>query len=289
MNGVEEYRNTRAGRALKPAWEPYEVAKLFRYAALASFKNDEDRLEWARQVILDSRIYFPSPATFNDPFDCRVVLRNEVSFEDWLGYFRSSLARFLPGVGSEEIEARARQAAHNSCQPEVFARVVASLQADVNGCGVLCLSEDPDDILMWSHYSAGHTGVCFEFEHLNEPFFGRCQKVNYSDKMPQVSALRSPAQEQIEAFILTKPIDWEYEKEWRAIEFEKGSGLYEFDSRLLTGLIFGARISLDHRRRLLEWAERRSPRLSVRQAELVEDEYSIRLVEIADSPQGSGD
>ena len=223
-------------------------------------------------------------ATFNDPFDCRVLLRNDATFEEWLAYFRNSLPALLRGASKTEIETRAQAAALQSLNPEIFAKVVARRQRDVHGCGVLCLSEEPDDILMWSHYSAGHTGVCFEFAHLNEPFLGRCQPVKYSTELPRIGALTTTPMEQIEAFILTKPIDWAYEKEWRAIEFETGPGLYEFDSRLLTGMIFGARIAPVHRNQLLGWAGMRNPPLAIRQAVVADDEYSLQLSPASSSP-----
>ena len=49
--------------------------------------------------------------------------------------------------------------------------------------GVFCMSEVKDQILMWAHYSEGHTGFCLEFSASSTtPFFGRAQKIKYREK-----------------------------------------------------------------------------------------------------------
>src|SRR5262245_18614998 len=40
---------------------------LYKYLAL-----DGERLEWARRLIVDRMLFFPSPSQFNDPLDCRI-------------------------------------------------------------------------------------------------------------------------------------------------------------------------------------------------------------------------
>lgn len=59
--------------------------------------------------------------------------------------------------------------------------------------GILCLSEKPDDILMFSHYAKHHTGICLKFEATDDTeFFGAAQQVNYRSEYPVVDFLYYP-------------------------------------------------------------------------------------------------
>ena len=49
----------------------------------------------------------------------------------------------------------------------------------VNSLGIFCLSERSDDILMWSHYSNGHRGVCLQFNLLNSELIEYCIPIKY--------------------------------------------------------------------------------------------------------------
>lgn len=55
--------------------------------------------------------------------------------------------------------------------------------------GVLCLSECPDDILLWSHYADSHRGLCLEFDVAGQPtVFPRLHKVKYAQEYPDISS-----------------------------------------------------------------------------------------------------
>ncbi len=55
--------------------------------------------------------------------------------------------------------------------------------------GVLCLSERPDDILLWSHYGNSHSGLCLEFDAAGHPdVFPRLRPVTYQEKYPIIPA-----------------------------------------------------------------------------------------------------
>ena len=64
---------------------------LYRYRDL-----EGPRAEWVRQIVVDSQIYFASPADFNDPFDCRVRFRTDGPTEE----LRDNLEKLLCERGS---------------------------------------------------------------------------------------------------------------------------------------------------------------------------------------------
>lgn len=90
---------------------------------------------------------------------------------------------------------------------------------------VLCLTEKPDNILMWAHYAASHTGFVVEFDQTNEFFhqrrnlkdkYGYLRAVKYEKEIPEID----PVSENITQHFLIKSEDWKYEQEWRMFALE---------------------------------------------------------------------
>jgi hypothetical protein len=112
---------------------------------------------------------------------------------------------------------------------------------------------------MWSHYADCHKGICLEFSTSQPSFFQKAQPVNYGEEFPALNlrdivvdeALRSTA-----PWMLMKACQWEYEKEWRVLDFEFGPGPKSFPPTTLTGVIFGCRTSDGDRNKVSAWVRR---------------------------------
>jgi len=94
--------------------------------------------------------------------------------------------------------------------------------------GVLCLSENKHDLLMWSHYADAHRGVMIEFDFkelendlLNvsqQSVFGLSRSlrpVHYARTPPRVRG-RTP-EKLLDKTLFLKGRHWKYEAEWRAV------------------------------------------------------------------------
>lgn len=81
--------------------------------------------------------------------------------------------------------------------------------------GLICLSEIPDSLIMWSHYAANHTGLVFGFDTSKFPEILRDALFRVTYSREKVKWDSEP--ETAERLCMTKCIDWSYEKEWRAI------------------------------------------------------------------------
>src|SRR5262249_46903341 len=87
--------------------------------------------------------------------------------------------------------------------------------------GMLCLSEKPDNILMWSHYSDGHRGMVIGLDTDLFREGGESFRVNYPENNERVEykPFRSPGDSEFETYLKelprTKGLNWAYEKEWR--------------------------------------------------------------------------
>lgn len=87
-----------------------------------------------------------------------------------------------------------------------------SFNADL---GLICLSEVPDSLVMWSYYAANHTGLVFGFDTSKFPEILRdaLARVTYSREKVKWDSTSETA----DCLCLTKCVDWSHEKEWRAI------------------------------------------------------------------------
>lgn len=91
-----------------------------------------------------------------------------------------------------------------------------------NEVGVVSLSEKPDSLLMWSHYTADHRGFVIEFDGTHNFFWQprtendelrHLRRVEYTEERPSGTFLELGA----EGLFLTKSSHWSYEKEWRIL------------------------------------------------------------------------
>jgi hypothetical protein len=247
------------------------VKYLYKYRSLGS---DEQRNR-ARTTIVDSKLYFAQPREFNDPFDCFPVPKRmteaqvkKVITDVW--------RKHKPQQSRRDRRAELKGAKERIGNFED--RVRAMVDEVVNSVGVLSLSEKPDDVLMWSHYSTSHTGICLRFKVLAEkPFFVQALPVRYQAERPVLDLINDDAHAQSTKALLTKADYWSYEKEWRIIEHDKGPGVHIFPPALLDGIILGAATSKDDRALVRKWiVERRLP-TELLQARFHEQLYALRL------------
>lgn len=82
--------------------------------------------------------------------------------------------------------------------------------------GVLSLSQNCDNILMWSHYACSHLGFVIEFDYNHEYFFGKVHPVIYSEERPEMDLTES---RQNGDLFYIKSKDWAYENEIRMFQY----------------------------------------------------------------------
>jgi len=191
-------------------------------------------------------VYFGSPSSFNDPFDCALTPRikepSEVEVDAISARIISNpksseqikqLLLFLP---KSKIKEQLFQSAKN---------IISDQRNDFNNVkGVTCFSECNDNMLMWSHYGGQHKGFCLEFRTDFEPFT-KLRQVKYSPTIPEVDMARFMIEndyEQLLNLFCTKSSDWEYEREWRAIHAKAGT-IFTYDAAALKSIYFGAKMT----------------------------------------------
>lgn len=134
---------------------------------------------------------------------------------------------------------------------------------------ILSFTEEHDNTVMWSSYSAAYKGVVLELECLDiyDSAFLLARPVIYSDELPVVGTLNLwvrmltgqasfDYQEMFGKLEYIKSTRWQYEKEWRVSSFEKNSSElfsdYKMNPRTFTKVFFGKDVSEQDRKDLLD-------------------------------------
>jgi len=244
---------------------------LYRYRHLVGENRDR-----TARLLKASVLYFASPASFNDPFDCRVHYSSSGSVSSLRRKAQSLYKKFIPALNRTERRRRAAEDTKRIKGTDLSRGIANGLQSDVERVGVLCLSEYRDDVVLWSHYAAGHTGLCLGFRvGADATFFARAQPVCYSASFPSIDLQRDPPMMQVEAFLLTKAEGWAYEREWRIIDHDGGPGEKAFHPNALCELMFGARMTDDDKGFVRACLAGRQYPVSLLQAQPVRGSYAL--------------
>jgi hypothetical protein len=223
---------------------------LYKYRTLAGPHG----LQNAVDIIVNDRMRWQSPTAFNDPFDCAPRFDTNVSdvaFRNWMKEKTKSKSDFIR-------------------------KLQASFVEKLGESSVTCFSLSENQPLMWAHYSNSHSGVMFEFE---EPlgdinFCGL--NVAYVDQRPLVDPTAFLAgNDEIKKAILTKSVDWAYEKEVRMVEYRRAPGPRSFNAKYLKSITLGLRISPADRQSIIDAVARRRTSIPVLQAVLDSATYRI--------------
>ena len=247
-----------------------DVEFLYKYYSL-----NKSNLQRRERIFTHSELYFPSPRDFNDPFDSKIQLILDGSEEEWERYLRDLYKKFRPDWNRKQRLAEVRMIMREKRYKRLPEGVANS---HLDKMGVFCMSEVKDNILMWAHYSEGHTGFCLEFRATSKtPFFGRAQRIKYSEVYPSINFFKSSRDAQMEATLLTKFKLWCYEKEWRIIEHDHGAGTYSFPPELLTGVILGCQMSDENKNIIIDLVKNRTSRPTLYKADVKEREFGLDI------------
>lgn len=116
--------------------------------------------------------------------------------------------------------------------------ILADTKKKINDMfAITCFSEKPDSILMWSHYANKHTGFCVEYDlakctslsakmllfpviYTEERATIPMSLINFEDPTHLKIADLDKFAPDFVISLLTKSKIWDYENEWRIIEFQ---------------------------------------------------------------------
>jgi len=315
-----------------------ESGYLYKYRSLKEGTDRDNTLA----ILSGNQMWWGRGSSFNDPFDCSHHIRYEHTDAEWEALFGDAFGKGLralgnwveagkarllgkepPAPGTEPVQVSLSMTAEDRegkpvSLSEVLNRSRArdlkkTLVSIDEAIGVLCLSQEPDNILLWSHYANSHDGICLRFDVAgHRAAFTRLHPVTYQD---DILKLEAPIQDllglfkgrprllidiaaimrgdhteeehparQIASWFYTKSTDWAYEREWRAIT--SPPGLVRFPARALTGVIVGCVNTEANLALVREAVQRKKPRPKLYVAVKKRDAFGLDIVP-ADQPRTS--
>lgn len=167
---------------------------------------------------------------------------------------------------------------------------------------ILSLSEIPDNLLMWAHYAAGHTGFVLALDGSHDffkgknplPGFAKPKCVEYRSERPRMTIEETSKEAALQEIFFVKGLDWKYEKEWRYLKTladadkrirdinKPDINLFRLPSKCIMGVILGCYRSQELEDKILA-LQREEPEfghLQIHQARAGEKQYRLEIAEI---------
>ncbi len=239
------------------------ITSLYKYRTFNSYSLD---------CLTENTVWLAKPESFNDPFDCNVEVNEKFSIKRYKRYLKEvgkgiGVPRKLIRRKMEDDIASVNTLTDDAYQ-ELQERIRVSDEISRN-MGVFCLTEKPDDILMWSHYADNHRGFCIEYKRSEANYLGAVatdifkydssfqieaiitKPIIYSEDYPNVRVLdllTLKTWDPLYSMILTKAKQWEYEKKWRMTGHKGGVRIPSPGE--VQSIIFGLRMPQEQRAKL---------------------------------------
>ncbi|AWJ82833.1 hypothetical protein TSH58p_04450 [Azospirillum sp. TSH58] len=277
--------------------------KLYKYVTA-------DRID----VIQNRMIRFTPPFALNDPFEMQPIIGGladddflerefEENYETTIRRLYESEPIFSLVMPFDAFRLLAMQRKHVTLNGvKAMAKHVTPIlnervQELNQHIGVLSLTTEPENLLMWAHYAGNHQGMVIEFDGLSH-FFNRkrsendecyhLREVNYSKERPR----RNFIDIDVSILLLTKSVEWGYEKELRVMaplcdadKVIKGAEcdihLFSFDPKCVSSIIFGARTATSVVGSITEWVRGSQDYTHVRikKSVLDRDRFAVQIME----------
>jgi Protein of unknown function (DUF2971) len=247
---------------------------LYRYRTAYT---DED-IGRIAAILKTNQLYFTSRKRFNDPFDCRIPITWNASFKAVKRKLREVYQRKHPNLSPRELGKMIKlwRKRGDIDEMTIGKGGIQAMERMMDEVGILCLSSKKDDILMWSHYAAGHSGICFEFDTKEYPF-SDAKNVNYQEPFPTPNAFTTDRDQVAKEILLTKASGWTYEGEWRLII--NAIGLVPIPPQCISGLILGCEISPNREMDIRHIIADRAFALKVYRARKCAGRYGLEIID----------
>ncbi|CAN7209694.1 DUF2971 domain-containing protein [Pseudomonas sp. LjRoot71] len=207
--------------------------------------------------ILKGSIRFTQPGAFNDPFELlpQFITPKTIAEQDQYSLSVDCIGSRRKGILRNWVKEDDRYKGDFQAR-----KIVESLN---DAIGLLCLSRNPESLLMWGHYGDEYRGAIIEFDE-RHPFFEGKISVVYRKNRPVYDIADFLSQPFPVADLCIKPNVWSYEREIRiarplsscteVAKDENGNRVMTMDVPIdcIRGVIMGERMTIENQRTMWE-------------------------------------
>lgn len=223
------------------------MESFYKYCPIYSHENLEQ--EYSLINLFENQASFSRRKNFNDLFDSKVHIirppreRVRRTYQKLSGESKRTFKKLYMGENAQ----------HN------IDTLVDTIEKTLDNYLFYCVTNDPLNNLMWSHYSNSHNGFCIEWDANSMP----ADKVSYKEKLPTLDllefiestiGLRTQDEIASQAWVALKVKlkEWKYESEYRINLSNRASNLIvrdlgnlalvKFQPEWIKSIIFGYRM-----------------------------------------------
>ncbi len=245
--------------------------------------------EYHKRVLRTNEIFFTSARNFNDPFDSSVPLRYDLGSDEQLFELCVDHVRHDNiYLTDDEVKRVARNILRdNNPRSPGWITYHINIQKEYAATkfGILSCSTIKDSILMWSHYSDFHKGICLrlncqkfrEFmeskECLENDLVIYWNYIDYKIEYPLQNPFELDEDESYVKQLLIKSEDWQYEKEIRFILFNYPNKAVIIPDGIIDQVILGCRMSEKNKMEIIKITK--SKNIELQQADLKQDKFGL--------------
>lgn len=278
------------------------------------------------RVIESKSFRWSSPTKFNDPFDNQTGFVLNISADEFANLLTSAGERIIfsdiapvvnpvspfaasslhfQGIQDRLPRDRFLRILHEcslrygSNLPDVIGKENARIQENLCHARVFCVSENHDNVVMWSHYADEHRGVVFKLgciDKINNTLLV-AREVSYTDAFLMFPSADQyvkhlTGEQPIDLGLLSlniafmKHIDWSYEKEWRVYKplghEPPGDGytIYPENPRIFEAVYLGCRMEEEELATIVSLIRRHLPATKIYRSEKSKTAFALSFNEL---------
>ena len=218
----------------------------------------------SKSSLKERYLWFSKIEVFNDPYEGKVRKDHNYTVYELEAFIKKR----EPNLTSYDIQ---------QLLLDADAYIDKGMADAYHGTNACCFSTLRDSMLMWSHYSDKHKGMCLEFDVLEDTtdVFRLLMPVQYTNVRESCNYIRDDMS-YMRRFALTKSLDWSYEKEYRALAVALTDQRFPFDIKMLKSIIFGCKTSAND---IVTIKNLLSNTISFYKCQLNEYEYKVDIVD----------
>lgn len=167
--------------------------------------------EYTIRNMRNNSLYFNSPISYNDPFDCSLDIDIDLLRSEMQQVIINSIDS---SKNSEQLSNMQKLLNDESHMNRITSNAFYSNFLYINS--ICCFSLEKKNILMWAHYADNHKGICLEFDTKEDPsLFSQGDYVRYVSEYPKLTLENNNQDFIARSLLFTKSDHWSYEKEYR--------------------------------------------------------------------------
>ncbi|EHK2354846.1 DUF2971 domain-containing protein [Clostridium perfringens] len=222
------------------SWNNNDMKELIKNNHPKNLYKYKEVNEYTLAMIKEENIWASNPKEFNDPYDCLLDFNGDIVIQE-------TLKKILNVPEIHCINEKEKN--------KMIDKIKIHMENLINQIAIVCLSEEKDNILMWSHYAKNHQGICIEYDYNDISNYTEVYPVVYMEENIDLSkSIINIDPYGIHKKIMIKFALWEYEKEWRIIfnnnDSKTNGGLISFPK--IKAIYLGCKINKDDKEKIIK-------------------------------------